>query len=248
MNYKYEINNGYEDFKNLVLNIQYKFKQKNQNIHKARNELKIINHNNIDVVIKSFKKPSFLNRIVYTFFKDSKAKKSYDYSIKIGNFTPNAISYVEFYSSGLLSQSYFISERFAYDFTIREPLLEEKFEDKENIFKAFAKFTYDLHEAQIFHKDYSPGNILIKKHDDNYEFKIVDINRMKFSTLRLEERLKNFSKLWAKDEDLRIIAKEYAKLINQDEEKCINLALKFSNSNKAAKNFKKRLRGQKVVD
>lgn len=44
MNYKYEINNGYEDFKNLVLNIQYKFKQKNQNIHKARNELKIINH------------------------------------------------------------------------------------------------------------------------------------------------------------------------------------------------------------
>jgi len=32
-------------------------------------------------------------------------------------------------------------------------------------------------------------------------FKIVDINRMEFKELTLQERLKNFSQLWAKNDD-----------------------------------------------
>lgn len=245
---QYKLNSGFENFELFIKNIQTYFKQNNATIHKARNELKILNFNETSVVVKSFKVPHFINKIVYTFFKDTKAKKSYDYSLKIGEFTPKPIAYVVFYKLGLIEESYFISEEFNYDFTIREPLLNENFEDKELIFKQFAHFTYALHEKGIFHQDYSPGNILVKKVQNEYKFKIVDINRMQFISMSLEERLKNFCKLWAKDKDLEIIAQEYAKCVGKEEAYCIQTALKFSQNHKNKINLKKRLKGIEVVD
>ncbi len=197
--------------------------------------------------MKSFRVPHILNQVVYSFFRDSKAKKSYDYSIKISKYTPNPIGYIEFYKFGLLKESYFISEQFKYDFTIREPLLDENFKNKDEIFKAFARFTLELHNDSIFHNDYSPGNILIKEEENGYTFKIVDINRMKFINFSQEQRAKNFEKLWASDEILTIMATEYMNNFNCDED-FINQVLYFSNKNKKIKNFKKRLKGQVVND
>ena len=248
LNYQYIINEKYKNFQDFLLNIKNYFQNSSNSIHKARNEIKVINHQDIDFVVKAFKIPNFLNRIIYTFFKSSKAKKSYEYSLKIGSFTANPLGYIEFYDSFLLKNSYFVSEKFDYDFTIREPLLDINFPNKDNILKAFAKFTFELHEAGIFHFDYSPGNILIKKENDNFIFKIVDINRMKFFDLELNDRLKNFSKLWAKDEDLEVIIKEYARLLQKDEKELVSKALDFSHKHKAKINFKKRLKGKKVVD
>ena len=246
---KYKLNPIYiHDFKDFLLNIQTYFYQNNNSIHKARNELKIISHANVETVVKSFKIPNFLRRIFYTFFRDSKAKKSYDNSIAIKEFTPEPIGYIEFHTNGLLSESYFVAKKFTYDFTIKEPITNKKLPDRKTIFQTFAKFTYDLHENNIYHNDYSPGNILIKKEDSGYIFKIVDINRMKFESLCLDKRLKNFAKLWLVDEDLKIIVKEYAKLMNEDEQKCIKIALKHSHALKRKINMKKRLKGIEVVD
>jgi serine/threonine protein kinase len=235
-------------YTNLLKNIKTYFNDSDNSIHKARNEIKTIDFKDEELVVKSFKVPNIINRVVYTFFKQSKAEKSYANSIRIIDFVPKPIGFIEFNKFGLISDSYFVSENFDYDFTIREPLLDKNFTDKENIFKSFAKFTFELHENNIFHLDYSPGNILIKKEDDNYIFKIVDINRMQFKTLDLEDRLKNFSKLWAKDDDLKIIIKEYSKLINGDKNSCLDIALKHSHIHKNRINAKKRRRGQKVVD
>jgi len=249
MNYKYKLNSTFLECESFLLEIESYFqKSQTQSIHKARNELKIIPCKEQSTVVKSFKVPHLLNRIVYTFFRDSKAKKSYEYSLKIGDFTPKPIGYIEFYSSGLLAKSFFISEEFAYDFTIREPLLERDFEDKEGVFKAFAAFTLALHQEGILHKDYSPGNILIKKESEGYTFKVVDINRMEFKELSDDERLQNFDKLWAKDDDLRIIIKEYAKLAKMDEDEAVAKALRYSQKLKDFKNMKKRLKGKPVVD
>jgi len=239
------INNKYTK---LISEINSFFQRSDKSIHKARNEIRVLKYKDEEFVVKSFKVPHLINKIVYTFFKDSKAKKSYENSVKIKKFVPSPIGYIEFKKYGLIHDSYFVSENFKYDFTIREPLLNEHYENKGDIFKSFAKFTYDLHQKGIFHLDYSPGNILIKKEGNNYIFKIVDINRMQFKDLTLEERLLNFSKLWAKDDDLKIIVKEYAKIIEQDENKCIKMALNYSQQHKDKKNLKKRLRGQKIVD
>jgi hypothetical protein len=246
--FSYKIHNDFDYLKDFLINIKQNFSNSKSSIHKARNEIKVIDCKGQDLVVKSFKVPHLINKIVYTFFKDSKAKKSYENSIRIVGFVPKPIGYIEFKRFGLIENSYFVSENFKYDLTIREPLLDPNYSDKEQIFKEFAKFTFNMHEKGIFHLDYSPGNILIKQRDNGYIFKVVDINRMKFKTLSLTERLMNFSKLWAKDEDLKNIVREYAKIINEDEEKCIKLAIGFSQKHKNRKNFKKRLKGQEVVD
>ena len=247
-NYKFILNEEFKKFEYFLCNIKQFFKENSNTIHKARNELKVIEHENQKLVVKYFKIPHFINKIVYTFFKKSKAQKSYEYALKIKDFTPKPIGYIEFYKFGLLDESYFVSEKFDYDFTIREPLLDINFPNKNEIFKAFAQFTFDLHENEIYHLDYSPGNILIKKENDKFIFKIVDINRMKFLNMDLEKRAKNFSKLWAKDEDLEFIAKEYAKIYEKNNEEFISKTISFSKKHKAVKNFKKRLKGIKVVD
>ena len=54
--------------------------------------------------------------------------------------------------------------------------------------------------------------------------------------------------LWAKDEYMKIIIKEYSKLIDKDEVFCIKTAIKYSQKNKNFKNLKKRLKGIEVVD
>jgi len=241
---KYKINGDVLAIKTL-LSIEREFLNTKSNIHKARNELKILELDGIKSVVKSFKIPHFINRIVYSFFRDSKAKKSYEYALKIGSFTPKPLAYIEFYEQNLLKQSYFISEEFKYDFTIREPLLEKDFEDREKIFRAFTLFTLELHNARIFHNDYSPGNILIKKQNGEYCFKIVDINRMNFMPLDEDLRAKNFSKLWADDDVLEIIGDEYAKHYNVSTSFTQKL-LDYNNKNKRIKNFKKRLKGKKV--
>ena len=237
-----------QDYEKLLINIRDYFKGSTNSIHKARNEIKILDYENQKFVVKAFKVPNLLNKIVYTFFRGTKAKKSYENSLRISKFVPQAIGYIEFRKFGLLSDSYFISEQFEYDFTIREVITGADFKDRKNIFRELAKFTFLLHEDGILHKDYSPGNILIKTDKDGYEFKIVDINRMEFKDLNVDERLKNFSQLWAKDDDLKIIIDEYSKLINQDEDDCFKKAVEYSQKHKDRKNFKKRLKGREVVD
>lgn len=236
------------EYVKLLTNIREYFKDSTNSIHKARNEIKILDYENQKLVVKAFKVPNFINKIVYTFFRATKAKKSYENSLRISNFVPQAIGYIEFRKFGLLSDSYFISEQFEYDFTIREVILGADFKNRENIFREFAKFTYLLHEEGILHKDYSPGNILIKQSENSYELKIVDINRMEFKDLNRDERLKNFSQLWVQDSDLKIIIDEYSKLIDEDSQTCLETAIHYSQKHKDRKNFKKRLKGIEVVD
>jgi hypothetical protein len=243
---KYEISSS--NYRELFEELRDYFFQATKILFDGRNSLKIIAYNQEDIVVKSFKIPHLFNKVVYTFFRDSKAKKSYDHSIKIDHFTPAPIGYVEYFKLGLLHDSYYLCKKYDYDFTIREPLLDKNFEEKEKVLHDFAFFTYELHNYNIEHLDYSPGNILIKKLDDRYEFKIIDVNRMQFKNLTDIERLENFSKLWAQDDDLSVIIDSYAKLIEMDKDKAFNIAVKASQKHKDKKNLKKRLKGKKVVD
>jgi serine/threonine protein kinase len=246
---KHEVHS--ERHKDLIVNIQNYFNQeKSQTIFQQRNTIKLVPFEGREYMVKSFKVPHLLNQFIYSFFRHSKAKKSYFNSIKIINFVPAPVGYVEFKRGFLLKESYFVNEPFEHDFTIREPLTSSTFEDKEKIYQEFAKFTNQLHKRGILHLDYSPGNILIKMHPyGRYEFKIIDINRMVFKKeLTTQERLENFAKLWASNEDLEMIIKEYTKINKLNELEALNIALKASQKHKNRINFKKRLKGKKVVD
>lgn len=234
----------YAHLLNEFNSIRTLFSNDQHTIHKARNELKIIELGGIKTVVKSFKVPHLLNRIVYTFFRKSKAYKSYHNALhlqKLSISTPEPIALIEFFESGLLADSYFISECFDYDFTIRTPLLEP-LEDRNEIFTAFAAYTYDLHQKGVWHQDYSPGNILIKRIESGYQFSIVDINRMEFKSICPLDGCENFNKLWASDEELEIMGREYARLSGLDETLTITEMKRHNDENKRTKNFKKRLK------
>lgn len=227
---KYKINPKYENtFKEFVLNIKEHFKTNTHTIHKARNELKIIKFNNIELVVKAFKVPNIINQFAYSYIRNSKAKKSFTNAMTLIQKevnSPDPIAYIEFYDKTLLKESFFISLNYKHDFLIREPLYETDFLNREEIIKQFSSFTYSLHKKNIFHKDYSAGNTLVRKIDNNtYEFSIVDINRMEFRTVDLNLAMQNFNKLWANESSLELIAKEYAKVSNEDEKECIRIIL-----------------------
>lgn len=231
---RYKLNPFYSKKESFLLNIDTIFNDSDNSIHKARNEIKIID----DFVVKSFKIPHIINQIAYSFFRPSKAKRAYENGLKIEGFTPRPLGYCEFYSFGLLKKSYLISENFKYDFTIRDVLDDKDFENREKIFKEFAKFTYKLHQAGILHKDYSPGNILIKKYKDSYIFQIVDINRMIFTDISTKMALKNFSRIFATKDDLKTIIYQYAKFANLDPKNSFKIAL-ISNQKHKNKVLKK---------
>ena len=232
----------------LIEEVRNYFANSTDKIYEGRNNLKVIEYLESHIVVKSFKIPHFINKIAYTFLRDSKAKKSYKNSLKIVEFTPEPIGYIEHFKFGLIYDSYYLCKQYDYDFTIREPLVDENYKNKERIFEAFASFTFALHNYNIEHLDYSPGNILIKKTETGYEFKIIDVNRMRFKRLSSVARLENFAKLWAKNEDLKMIVESYAKLIEMNKDEAIFIALKASQKHKNKKNLKKRLKGKKVVD
>jgi len=244
---KYKINPVYEStHKDFLLNIKEYFNNNNKTIHKARNEIKVIEYNKNKFVVKSFKKPSYLKSIYYS-KNDSKAKRSYEYGLKLKDLTPIPLGYIEFYENNKLLDSYHVSEYFDYDFTVATPMRDEKFPfiEKRIILKEFANFSFNLHNIEVLHLDYSAGNILIKKQNEsNYIFKVVDLNRMKFKTLSLNERLKSFNMLWASDENMKIIASQYAKLLNLDENMVVKKAIGYAFRLKLSKNFKKLLKGK----
>ena len=242
------INPKSQRFQNFLTDLVILFESSKSSIHKARNELRIVECADESLVLKSFKVPNLLRRCIYTFLRQSKAERSYRNALLLEHFTPTPVAFVEYYQSGLLSNSYFVSEHFAYDFTIREPLLDENFEDREGVLRAFSRFTHELHNAGFFHKDYSPGNILIKKCPvHQYQFKIVDVNRMQCQELSEEMRARGFEKLWATDADLDVISSEYQKHSKVGEDFAQQVK-HFSNKNKRFKNFKKRLKGKPVND
>ena len=147
-------------------------------------------------------------------------------------------------SDFLFKDSYFISQKLDYLYTIREPLRDINFEDRDIILKGFVAFTYNLHKNGVYHKDYSAGNILVFKNNDNYDFSIVDINRMEFKEIDLTTGLDNFAKLWLDENSLDLIAKEYAKLSETNEVEAIKILRDCDKKLKSFVEFKRKIRGR----
>lgn len=242
---KVEIQTKYQHLKPLIENIESYFQQSSSVLHNKRNEIRVVSYENENYVVKKFRVPNFINRIAYRYFRPSKAKRSYEYSIKVGaELCPEAVAYIEETKNFILEKSYYISRHFDYDFEIRALLNDDSFDNRNQILEEFSVFTHGLHEKNILHRDYSPGNILIKKAEDNYRFKIVDVNRMQFKTLTLEDRLSNFVRLSVDDKTMKTIIYRYAECSKKPAEEMLSIAKKFSDEYEEKRALKKKLRGR----
>ncbi len=242
MKYKINSNNDVEDF---VLNIKENFKADARVLYNQRNIIKLFEIDGNQYVVKSFKTPHFFNRFVYSFFRKSKAKRSYLNTEKLKSLhvgTPSPVAYIEFYSSFLLKESFYISEYFDFDYQMSDALYDEKFNDRNSVFQQFAKFTYKIHNKGVFHSDYNHGNILFKDKEGVFEFSLVDVNRMKFIVLDDNLRMKNMCRLTKDLSTLKLIVKEYSSIANKDYSYLMNLLTKHLDSFNKHQNNKNKLK------
>jgi len=214
-------------------------------INDSRNIIKKFDLNSLKINIKSFKVPNIINSFVYNFFRKGKAERSYFYALKLlslGINTPTPIAFFEFKNLFFLSKSYYVSEQLEYDFSIRDVIKDLRFPDRDKILKLFVKFTFKLHENNINYLDHSPGNTLIVKKKLNYDFYLIDLNRMKFENMSLNKRMQNFERLSQDTSILSIFSKEYSELYSKDYKLINNLMREKVDNFFSTKRRKKKLK------
>lgn len=216
-----------------------------RSLHDGRNLVKVIPVNDLSLNFKRFKKPNAINKIVYRFFRKSKAQRSYEYATILkekGIGTPDPIAYME--EKGLLSfgTSFYISMQVDCDFTYRELINDDTILNKEQILKEYAQFLFKMHEAGVYFLDNSPGNTLITKVNDHYQFALVDLNRMKFYDIPWDDRLKNFERLSPQKWMYEIMGEEYATLSRKRPQETIQQMWQYTQDFQEAFHRKKRLK------
>lgn len=226
---KMVINSAYSHLTSFIESLPDSFDKEGKTIYNERNQIKIFDAGNEKMVVKSFKIPMFFNRIIYTHFRLSKARRSYEYALKLIERqinTPQPVAYIERRRNGLLADSYYISIYREYPGILRE-LRYHPLEEKKDLISAFIRFTVDIHEKDVFPLDYSPGNILYEKAGDGYDFYLIDINRMQFKSVDIETGAYGLRRLWGSEETIAFIAREYAILRKFDEKKFEELTLNY---------------------
>jgi serine/threonine protein kinase len=227
------INPDYSNLEPFVNTLCSRFGREGEGetIHKGRNEIKVFEHGGLPVNVKRFRIPHLANRIAYTFFRKPKAERSFIYAGKLrqaGVGTPDPVAFILEYKGGLLHYSYFVSLQMT-GYEMMYNTGKTPFEANEKTLAAFARFTAEIHEKGIYHKDYSPGNILFKEIKGKTDFRLVDINRMEFGDVSIRKGCANFARLWGKEDVFRCIAREYAAARKADPQQCTQWVLHYRN-------------------
>jgi glycosyltransferase involved in cell wall biosynthesis len=218
-------NPAFETLDEFVYNIPELFEKEGKTIHSLRNTIKTFEYRGYKIVVKSFHKPNVFNRLIYGNFRDSKAHRSYDYAhrlIGMGIGTPTPIGFYEQKYLFLFSKSYFACLQSECRNQFSDLIKNIEFPDRNNILKAIGRFTATLHEKGVLHQDYSAGNILFQIKDEKIEIELIDLNRIKFGYVDLENGCRNFERLNTNAESLKIMAKEYAVNRGFDPQVCID--------------------------
>ena len=218
---------GCDDLQGFVASLPARFEQsEGKLIHDGRNKLREISYKANDYVVKSYKKPNPVNRLVYGLLRPSKAKRSFCNALllkQISVGTPDPVGYLNVRNGLLFTQSFLITRksvcRYRYD-----QLFDTHTEMQEAVAREVGRITAVLHENNLSHLDYGRGNILFDfDKQGNVFLELVDLNRMRHGTVDIKAGCKNLERLPATAQMHRWLAQEYALARDFDEEECYRL-------------------------
>lgn len=158
----------------------------------ARNRVYETTVNGHHVVVKIFGKPSLFNRFVYSVFRPTKARRSYEYSselLKMGFEVPEPVGYVESYKTGLINLSCFVCVYSDYrpiaDFINYGERSVGELSECRAFVREFSSFTAALHDRGVIHGDFNRDNLLFRIEKmpgggEKWHFAMIDLNRASF--------------------------------------------------------------------
>lgn len=183
-----------------------------QIIYEGRNRVARVVCDGKPLIVKEFKVPNIINRYVYVTLRKSKARRSFENALRLLQMdfgTPAPIAWMECRNTLSLGLSYYICEE------VRGKDLRSLTAkpEAEPLIHALAREMGRLHSAGVWHKDFSPGNILYTSETREgkmlFKFYLIDLNRMQFGVKHPGKLLSNFGML-GNELEVRRIARAYA--------------------------------------
>ena len=220
---KIVIHPQYEYLTDFIHRLPTFFEKEGTTIYDGRNRIKVFQVDGLLLNVKRFRKPILINRLIYSLLRAPKAKRSYEYALRLrekGIDTPEPIAYILCEEKGLLSWSYFISFQMPETYHTLYEAGQGPIEENSELFRALGTYTAHLHQKGIYHKDYSPGNILYHQEPDGIHFSLIDINRMSFGKVSLTQGCANFARIWGGEQAFHILAESYAKTLGAETALC----------------------------
>ena len=175
----------------------------------------------IEVAVKAFRVPDRLRGFVYARLRPSKARRSMAHAetlLELGIGTPDPVAWIEYENAGCLRESYYICRHWPFDVDLTELLYRRGSlgERTEALLEQLARFTFLQHENGVQHLDYNPGNILVRSRGERFDLVLVDLNRLRFRPLDMDDRIFGLVRLTTSVDYLRIIGREYAGMCGVD--------------------------------
>ncbi|MCQ2410537.1 MAG: lipopolysaccharide kinase InaA family protein [Elusimicrobiaceae bacterium] len=227
--------------KDFMANLPEIFQAGGAIIHNARNQIRVFDVDGHKINVKKFCIPPIVNRVLYSLgWRTPKAVATYRNAqeiIKRGFHTPAPYGLRIERNGGLINFSYFASEQVENMRPIRDAA------DDPALIRALAKYTADMHAKGMWHKDFTPGNILYRVENGVYHFSLVDINRFRFFEQPLPTHLvqRNLAQPFYHDDQLRAFVREYAQITHWQGD-LEHAVLRKKHVRNAYNDFKRRLK------
>jgi tRNA A-37 threonylcarbamoyl transferase component Bud32 len=201
---------------------------KGEIVYDKRNQVMRFRHHGLSLIVKRFKRVNFIQQVVYTFFRKSKAERAYLFANEFerrGINTPQRVAYMEMRNKGLFSVGYFVSLEAAG--TESHLLLREVKDYDPQLADAVARQVVLMHSKGILHGDLNLSNFLCTQDADGCHFTMIDINRSHFCDgfPADEECIKNMVRLTHRRDLYEDLICRYARLRGWDADATVKKAI-----------------------
>lgn len=193
-----------------------------QTIQSARNHVFWTEHAGRRLVVKRFFNRGAWKKLVYR-FTSSKARRSYDHSMRLlenGLQSPQPVAWREDWNSGWLHESYYVCEHIPFAHEARS-LDDAALSARDRKAALVGEEIARMHEANILHRDLTPGNLLfLDAGADEWRLHVVDNNRMRFGRVSPASGINSLLQVDIDGRPLEIALDAYARARGIDPDTC----------------------------
>ena len=199
-------------------------------IYDQRNQIRRFTDRGQVFVVKRYKPVNALQRVVYTFFRKTKAARAYLFAQEFrrrGIDTPREVAYIETGSGRLFLTGYFVS--LEAPGTETHLLLREVKDFSHELADAVARQILAMHSCGVLHGDLNLSNFLCTEEDGQYRFTMIDINRSHFTDGMPDDEtcLQNMVRTTHRRDLYEYLVRSYARLRQWDEQQTADMALRL---------------------